>query len=586
MKSFYVKTASFALAFAALVSCQAKFNEVPVPEEGTVTETLELSFEDANPDPATKVEIATGTGKFSWSDMDQVAIWYQNGNTGSWSTGPITAKSRITVSGEGVRAKLAVYPASARSNFNMTAVNNSTYANITKITYPTEIDVADKNDEYSPMPMIALNDPSRSGLKFYHVGGLIRFKLYGIPKGTMYIKIANTTTDTPLAGDFPIEIPTGNEVSAAGLVYNRSQWAYLYGDNSWTSVFGSSHKKEVIVKITKTAYTAETNGVTINLPVPLGVYDKLTITALNSSKAVISTVGSVSYVAAVPEVTWDCERATGRYLTAQALRPEHPMILPTYVHGQFSVSASKKVWFASGNLVVTYHSTTNMDWAFEDTQYNPIYYTNNGNSYETDGQRISHFGWGTGDVPYKISTSANDYRSYNEWGKHFNAKGEGLHSRTNGTWYTLSMAEFNFLIRARRNADLLVGKGMIHTDSRYIKGLVLLKDDWESPLSCKFRPGIDADYSTNIYTTGDHVDFFDGSWQAMEEAGALFLPAVGNRSGVDISNEHFSYGYYWSSSGGNGRANGLLFDISSVGYDGFYVYRDPSLGYSVRLVHD
>ena len=583
MKRFYVKTAGLVFVIAALASCQAQLNDVPVPEEGAVTETLVLSFEDTSSD--TKVGIATGTGKFSWTAGDQIAVWYQNGSTGAWSTGPVSATSRITISGTGDRAKLAVYPASARSNFNMAQVDNSTYADITKITYPTEIDLTGKDAGYSPMPMIALNDPSRSGLKFFHVGGLIRFKLYGIPKGTMYVKIANTTTDQPLAGDFPIGIPSGNEISAAGLVYTRSQWAYLYGDASWNTVFGASHRKEVVVKVTNTAYTAETDGVTINLPVPLGVYDKLTITALNASKQPISTVGSVSYVAAQPDVLWDCERATGRHLTAQALREQHPMVLPTYVHGKFSVANGKQVWFATGNLVVTYHSASSMDWAFEAKQWDYTASFLSGSNYQTNNQRISHFGWGTGTNPTNISTNNADYSSFVDWGKHFNAVGEGSHSRSDGTWYTLSSAEWQYLITGRPDASMLVGKGMIHdaATGQYINGLFLLKDDWDRPVSCSFRPGATADYSTNMYTTGDRAEDFDGSWQEMEAAGAVFLPAAGYRYG---SNFYYAgyIGIYWSSTPYDSeRADCLGFGSSGVGpqdSNGRYS------GFSVRLVHD
>lgn len=78
-----------------------------------------------------------------------------------------------------------------------------------------------------------------------------------------------------------------------------------------------------------------------------------------------------------------------------------------------------------------------------------------------------------------------------------------------------------------------IGKGSIHVaedGDKYVNGLFLLKDDWERPASCSFRPGTSADFSTNIYTTGDSPEDFDGSWQEMEAAGAVFLPAAGNRN--------------------------------------------------------
>ena len=338
-----------------------------------------------------------------------------------------------------------------------------------------------------------------------------------------------------------------------------------------------------MIKITNTAHTAETDGVAINLPVPLGVYDKLSVSALNASKQVISTVGSVSYVAATPEITWDCERATGVHLTAQALRPNYPMTLPTYVHGKFSVAANKKVWFASGNLVVSYHSTTNMEWAFEDNHWGYTASLLNGSNYQTDGQRISHFGWGTGNQPYKISVGFFDYPTYTEWGKHFDDLGNGLHSRTNGAWYTLSNDEWDYVFYQRPRAAFLLGKGMIFdaATGQSVNGLLLLQDDWECPLSCKFRPSDEADYCMNMYTTANDASNFDGKWADMEQAGAVFLPAAAFRSSSNFNAS--TYCHYWSSTGTSEEA---AYHVYFVRNFVSLSLEDRRVGCPVRLVHE
>ena len=579
MKRFYVKAAGLALVLAALASCQARFNEVPVPEDGTVTETLELSFEDGSPD--TKVGIASLTGKFSWTEGDQIAVWYQNGSSGSWSTGPVSATSRITISGAGTRAKLAVYPASARTSFNMAQQESGTDGTFTKITYPTEIDLSGKDAGYSPMPMIALNDPSRSGLKFYHAGGLVRFKLYGIPAGTMYIKIANTTTDQPLAGDFPVKIPSGNELSAAGLVYTRSQWAYLYDDSSWDSLFGPSHTKEVLVKITASAYTQETDGVTINLPVPLGVYDKLTVTALNAGKQAISQVGSVSYVAAEPDLLWDCERATGRHLSAQALKPNHPMTLPTAIHGIFSVSDTKKVYFASGNVLFiadkSGNNWTNRRWKFADNQWDV--YADESNYQDGSNRVIDLFGWGTGNNPWLTSIDRTDYTTFTDWGVHFDEVGNGSDSTTDGTtWHTLTREEWDYLHSGRPGADILWSFCTIADNAGVThSGLMYLPNDWVSPAGISFRPRV-----MNVYSIDGS---YDGYWTVMEENGALFLPSGGFRE-----LEGFAYinklGVYWSSTSDGEYASNLYFENIAADYISPGGSSDVSHGYSVRLVRE
>jgi len=45
-------------------------------------------------------------------------------------------------------------------------------------------------------------------------------------------------------------------------------------------------------------------------------------------------------------------------------------------------------------------------------------------------------------------------------------------------------------------------------------------------------------YTTNVYTAGD--------WELMEAAGAVFLPAAGDRFGTDINSIKAGNGYYWT----------------------------------------
>ena len=77
------------------------------------------------------------------------------------------------------------------------------------------------------------------------------------------------------------------------------------------------------------------------------------------------------------------------------------MINPKYVPGKFSVAPGKQVWFAHGNLVVTYKNSGDHLWEFEQNQYD-YSFGNGGRSadvgYQQDGVRISHFGWATAGV--------------------------------------------------------------------------------------------------------------------------------------------------------------------------------------------
>lgn len=554
---------------------------------------LELGFGDQQ--ASSKVGIASVTGKFSWTDGDKVAVWYQNGTTGSWTEAPISASS-ITVP-MGNRQKLAVYPYGAQTDFNLVQSDDADHP-VTKIRYAEEIDLTGKDKDYAPVPMIALNDPTRNGLMFYHVGGLIRFRLHGIPANTKYIRI--TSDAAPLCGDFPVAIPTGNEINAAELVYTKGRFCTIYDDTSWESIFAPSHGQSVLVKITDSPLAAETDNITINLPVPMGAYNQLTVTALDANK---NDLCSGDYDSARKTVTWDCERAKATHLSNLALRPDHPMTNPKYVPGKFSVSPTKEVWFASGNLVVTYKSDGNHLWEFEKNQWGYKWgnnYENYGriNDYgsqrsydEVDRTPISHFGWGTGNAPYEISASAT--YDWSDWGVHFNDAGEGLNSRINGTWYTLTFDEWHYLLALRPKASDRIGhcKIYIESEGRIVSGLLILPNNWEKPSGCRVRSGIDTFFSDNYYTTGDSDDY-DGYWSDMEAAGAVFLPAAGyrNDTGGDISVCWFweqveGYGYYWSSSAYNSNgAYRLYFGSGDVPFLENVINR--SWGCSVRLVHD
>ena len=104
----------------------------------------------------------------------------------------------------------------------------------------------------------------------------------------------------------------------------------------------------------------------------------------------------------------------------------------------------------------------------------------------------------------------------------------------NETWYTLSAEEWDYLLNTRTNAANLKGLAVVND----IKGYILLPDNWTTPLILTFTP-TPNDYTTNVYTLGD--------WELMEAAGAVFLPAAGDRLGTDINSIKAGNGSYWTS---------------------------------------
>ena len=204
--------------------------------------------------------------------------------------------------------------------------------------------------------------------------------------------------------------------------------------------------------------------------------------------------------------------------------------------GLFSVGPTKQVRFAPGNLAEDGRSLVAHQW-----DYGGL------------------FGWGSGNNPGITSLNMDDYLIFNDWGTHVERG-----------WRTLSIEEWDYVIARREKATLRRAAGKVNG----VNGLILLPDIWALPEGCTFSAGLGG-WEGNCYTLAQ--------WQQMESAGAVFLPAAGDRWRTEVYNVG-NHGFYWSSSPCNGRAYDLFFG----GYY-FRVYdggNDRCRGFSVRLVKD
>ena len=209
--------------------------------------------------------------------------------------------------------------------------------------------------------------------------------------------------------------------------------------------------------------------------------------------------------------------------------------------GEFSVGGGKTVSFSKGNLMYR----PGFGYFFADKQWDYIG-AKDGNASETGGTR-DLFGWGTwleGGSPMKSTESNGDYT----WS-------EGAKSAIGSDWSTLSDAQWLHLLglgdgTKRDNAASLRKWRTVNE----VDGLVILPD------------GCTAD--------------IDGDWSTLETAGAVFLPAAGDRNGayVDVAG---SRGRYWSSSASDEYGTWFVY-FASGGVDRSNSNR--FYGRSVRLV--
>ena len=236
----------------------------------------------------------------------------------------------------------------------------------------------------------------------------------------------------------------------------------------------------------------------------------------------------------------------------------------------FSVSESKTVYFSQGNL--QYQASTGT-WRFAENQYDKIGEDNKNASSSYTGW-IDLFSWGSSGWKYR-STTYPPYGSSSpgvdnltgenkdgDWGV-YNAISNGGNQA--GMWRTLTKEEWIYLFVTRTDAS----SKYAHAQIDGVNGMILLPDTWELPENISFRSG-SGDFSQNTYTVTQ--------WSQLEDAGAVFLPAAGYKSGSTVDTYR---GAYWSATADSGSGYWLNF------YDGGYSpYLDDRDSRSVRLVQD
>jgi len=240
--------------------------------------------------------------------------------------------------------------------------------------------------------------------------------------------------------------------------------------------------------------------------------------------------------------------------------------------GQFTINAGgDQVVFAKGNLQ---YQASSDSWRFAEHQYDFVGDDEYGTVYigstKCNGEKakadysgwIELFPWGSsnwdnpngvnGKEPWVRYSSQEDHYAGGDanndltgdyadadWAWHNAIEGDEAH-----TWRTMTYDEWNYVFT--RNDTTLCGQARIEIGYyNYVRGLVLLPDNWEEvkPEGLAFYVGARLNYSKNKLTLEQ--------WEQMATAGAVFLPITGNRqSGVDffVANcePSSAIGNYWT----------------------------------------
>lgn len=253
MKHLFKFLSFAAIAAMTAISCN---KEIETPDLGTDAACPEGYYVEELTavyprDPETRTAFNETTGRFAWTEGDELAFHLSNGEYVAAPIDPATGKVKLYLPVGVTRDNYAVYPASA-------VVDEAAAIGNMKVTLPDTYDIsADPNTDFVPTPLVAWNDAENTHLKFEHVGGLLQVNL-NVPAG---VKTATVSMGKTITGTFSLEDGTGNGIISPG-ASSADGVTFILSENG----------------------LAETTDVKLLTPLPTGTYDSFEIAYDNGYK--------------------------------------------------------------------------------------------------------------------------------------------------------------------------------------------------------------------------------------------------------------------------------------------------------------
>ncbi|MBP5536678.1 MAG: hypothetical protein J6X62_07805 [Bacteroidales bacterium] len=502
-------------------------------------------------------KLSLGNGSMLWNSGDSIRIYDNAGNCANFvlSAGAGSASGTFD-RGSGAAIGAGPYKAVYPARF---------YTGSSEVTLPNMQRTMDGS--LRELPMYATG--SGNELQFYNICGVVRFRL--------------TASGVRVRG---IVVTTNVATNGA---------ATISGSGASTTI-GTPNGTNTTTLLCETAQDI-TSGHDFYMYLPAGSYSTFDIKLLADDWS--SCTKSARTAITV-------QRGKINTITLRSLTFADPGVLP----GEFSVANGRTVRFSMGNLQYIGSAATPY-WKFAEHQYDYLGTTTGQNSDRTDVDR-DLFGWGTSgyhdaadiyNVNYQPYSTSKDTVNvtYNCWGYGpstnmadcnltgtsanydwgvYNAIANGGNAA--GLWRTPTSSEWDYLIYTRA-ASTVNGT----TNARYVKakvngtnGVIFFPDNYAHPSDVALPTDINT--SGVVFTGGDYTA---SDWMAMEAAGAMFLPAAGQRTGTSVSapgKDGFCLSSScWYSLNSNFAFSVLFFNTYLSIYS-----NDKYIGRSVRLVRD
>ena len=228
--------------------------------------------------------------------------------------------------------------------------------------------------------------------------------------------------------------------------------------------------------------------------------------------------------------------------------------------GKANSGDEKQVYFSKGNLWYgKVEGETEPALHFETNQWESIPIYEGKSDGTTDHNHISHFTWSD-----KVSAAVGNSNSGSNLFCDENHK-QSVDGIAN-IYYALSKGEWDYLLKNRTmlnniNRYSVATKKGVSIESITYYGLFLYPDD----------------YNGEIVSSST-------TWDDINDAGIVFLPAAGQRNGDSVSfGSSLLMGDYWTSSSANGSSKNYIYIRADDAVIGSQV---PTSGCSLRLVTD